>query len=64
MAVIDESPELSSQIIKLYKQLAPHKLASVILDSCLQKYDEVQALALLEDLELAPGGNFIQFNIR
>jgi len=40
---IDETRELSNSILKnIYFQFAPGNIADVILDSCLNQYDEVR----------------------
>ena len=48
LSIIDENPDLSDKIIQIYYNLAPTKLASVILESLLCQYNQNLALSLLE----------------
>eukprot|EP00727_Mastigamoeba_balamuthi_P013441 m51a1_g872 hypothetical protein (1091) ;mRNA; r:834507-838750 len=56
MDVMDEDPQLSNEILQYYVNWAPHRLSTVIIDSCLSSYSEKMALLLLG---VAPevGGN-------
>ena len=47
--LIDETPELADKILAIYYTLAKPKLASVILDSSLSKYNQEIVLQLLEE---------------
>ena len=47
--IMDETPDLSDKILAIYHTFARGKLASVILESSLSKYNQETALRLLED---------------
>jgi len=48
---VDETQELSNDILKnVYHKLAPSEVANLILDSCLNQYDQELAVEILEGL--------------
>jgi hypothetical protein len=54
MDLMDEEPQLSNEILKYYVEWAPHRLSTVIIDSCLGAYSQKMALLLLG---VVPGVN-------
>ena len=57
LSIMDETPELSDKIIAIYYTLARSKVASVILDSSLSKYNQETALLLLEENPIRKDNN-------
>lgn len=43
-----EEPDLSNEILRYYVEFAPHRLSTVIIDSCLAAYSQPLALVLLD----------------
>ena len=43
-----EDPDLSNEILRYYVEFAPHRLSTVIIDSCLSAYSQPLALVLLD----------------
>lgn len=43
-----EEPDLSNEILRYYVEFAPHRLSTVVIDSCLAAYSQRLALVLLD----------------